>query len=92
MRLLTYRVVNCIISDIYPVTLSDITSLFDAPHHFEIFYNQMCGALEHLHRQNHVFVDLKPSNICIDTNRKFILIDIGSEKKIRRTFTLLTIF
>jgi hypothetical protein len=68
----------CIISEIYPVSLDNITSLFDAPRHFEIFYNHMCRALEHLHRQHHVFVDLKPSNICIDTSGKFILIDIGS--------------
>jgi serine/threonine protein kinase len=61
--------------------LSQIAA-FDAPLHFEKLYHQMCQALEHFHRQGYLYADLKPSNICIDTDGNFILIDIGSVVKI----------
>lgn len=69
--------IGIIIMEIYSTTISQVKS-FDQSRYFRKMYEDVCGALIHLHSQGQVFVDVKPDNICLDINGNFVLIDIGS--------------
>ena len=51
------------------------------------YMEQVLGALNYLHTKNIVHLDLKPENLLLDTNEKFVrLIDFGSAQEIRPKF------
>jgi len=68
-----------VIMPLLPVTLESLKVLTDQS--MERFWNQMCDALTCLHTLGYAHMDIKPSNICINSNGDFILIDLGSVAK-----------
>eukprot|EP01118_Nematostelium_gracile_P019263 TRINITY_DN8875_c0_g1_i2.p1 TRINITY_DN8875_c0_g1~~TRINITY_DN8875_c0_g1_i2.p1 ORF type:complete len:420 (-),score=76.16 TRINITY_DN8875_c0_g1_i2:36-1172(-) len=69
---------NFAIMPLLPVTLEHMKSLGS---NVGRFWDQMKEALLFLHHNGFAHMDVKPSNICIDSNGNFILIDLGSTVK-----------
>eukprot|EP01113_Clastostelium_recurvatum_P048603 TRINITY_DN888_c0_g4_i2.p1 TRINITY_DN888_c0_g4~~TRINITY_DN888_c0_g4_i2.p1 ORF type:complete len:336 (+),score=18.43 TRINITY_DN888_c0_g4_i2:152-1159(+) len=61
---------------LYPSTLEPLKKL--SPKDATVLWEHMHHALQALHRHSLAHNDLKPSNICIDGDGNFILIDLGS--------------
>jgi serine/threonine protein kinase len=61
---------------LYPATLEHLKQLSTTA--TLQFWEQISSALIHLHNQQIAHMDIKPSNICIDSNGNFVLIDFGS--------------
>lgn len=47
------------------------------------YYNQLLDALDEVHRNNILHLDIKPSNIMVNNNGKVTLIDFGASKQIQ---------
>jgi HD superfamily phosphohydrolase len=52
---------------------------------FLSFLDQVFGAVEYMHSQNQIHLDLKPGNILVQTNGRPIIADLGFAKVIRLT-------
>jgi serine/threonine protein kinase len=55
-------------------------------------FSQMSSVLSYLHAFKFAHMDVKPSNICLDSNGNFILIDLGSIAKFGSSTETTTVF
>ena len=45
------------------------------------YIRQICDALDYVHKQNRLHLDIKPGNIMVDKNGRAVLIDFGTSKQ-----------
>ena len=64
------------IMPVMPSTLESVKKL--SGENMSRFWKQISSALESLHSRNFAHMDVKPSNICINDDGDFVLIDLGS--------------
>lgn len=67
------------ISPLYPITLDTYPSLEEASS--QRLWSELSQALKSLHQFGYAHMDIKAANICVTTEGKFILIDLGSVAK-----------
>lgn len=65
---------------LYPVTASRLCGM--PPRKAMELWEQISSALEHLHHQGFVHKDVKSDNIAMDSDGRFILIDLGETVRI----------
>lgn len=65
-----------VVMPLMPTTLEQLKELSNE--NVDQLWNQMKDALEDLHQQGFVHMDVKTQNICIDSQGNFVLIDLGS--------------
>jgi len=74
--LITVHGKHFFIMPMYPVTMEPVKKLIGD--NLQRFWKQMFDALNALHDAKYAHMDIKPSNICVDAEGNFILIDLGS--------------
>jgi serine/threonine protein kinase len=71
----TTRATTAMIMPYYPSTLE---SWMFAKDGWNIVVNQMFSALSYIHSKGFVYMDMKPSNVCLNYDGNVVLIDLGS--------------